>query len=145
MTTHIAERLIAMLNDILPQAEIYHMGATALQIAGLNDIDIYIFCPSGKFRQSIGQLSRILGHPTKRGHKWQWREDGYAVAVNLINPKNKIRQEKTRVYELIRNNHRLLKQYEMLKIAMNGQSYQAYLRAKFEFYNRILRDHEQSH
>ncbi|MCL4353173.1 hypothetical protein M1615_01720 [Patescibacteria group bacterium] len=43
--TQIAEGIIKKVRQALPNLETRHMGASALEISGQGDIDIYIFLP----------------------------------------------------------------------------------------------------
>jgi len=45
-----------------------------------------------------------------------------------------------RVFEILKNNERLLKEYEELKENMNGKSFREYQKRKYEFYHKILGD-----
>lgn len=42
-TTETAEKIIQSINDVYPDLEVKHMGASALCISGQNDLDIYAF------------------------------------------------------------------------------------------------------
>jgi len=43
-----------------------------------------------------------------------------------------------KVYDILKSNKELLKEYEELKLKFNGKSFIDYQRAKYMFYNKIL-------
>lgn len=51
-------------------------------------------------------------------------------------------QKQIKVYEILKNDQKLLKKYENLKSSLNGKSFKKYQTKKYEFYNRILHPHK---
>lgn len=121
----------------LPDVQILFMGATALEIAGQNDIDIYVLSNSKDFNKYFSILGKLFGKPKNIPEtftEWSFTENGYSVELYLTEqPERQIK-----VYEILKSNKELLKEYEDLKFKFNGKSFRDYQRAKYEFYNRIL-------
>ena len=47
-------------------------------------------------------------------------------------------ERQIKVFEILKSDEKLLKEYEELKLSFDGKSYKDYQRAKYEFYNKIL-------
>lgn len=135
-TEIIAQEVIGSIKELLPEADIRFMGASALGIPGQNDVDIYIICPKDLKEEYTLRLGKIFGNQIK--NKWQWIKDGYEVSVYLSNPDDKKFKEQLDIFEIFIKNPQLLKEYEELKNSMNGKTYAEYQRSKYEFYNRVL-------
>lgn len=103
--------IVKRIKEKLPDAQILFMGATTLEIAGQNDIDIYVLSDSNDFDKYFPILQNLFGKPPERQIK---------------------------VYEILKSNKELLKEYEELKLKFNGKSFKDYQRAKYEFYHKIL-------
>jgi len=130
--------IVKRIKEKLPDVEVSFMGATALGIAGQNDIDIYALSESNKFGEYLPALENLFGKP-KHTHKtfveWKFQKDGYEIEVYLTeSPERQIK-----VYEILRSNQKLLEEYEDLKLSFDGKSYKDYQKAKYEFYSRILK------
>lgn len=63
-------------------------------------------------------------------------QDGVDIAIYLTKPP----ERQIRVYEILKSNKNLLKEYETLKQRFNNKKYKDYQRAKYEFYNKILEE-----
>ena len=138
-TKIIAGNITKLIKEKIFDADIRFMGASALGISGQNDIDIYILCSDEAKEEYTLKLSGVFGNILK--NKWHWLKDGYEVSVCIKDPKDKKFKEQLDIFEAFKNNN-ILKEYENLKISMNGKSYQEYQKAKYEFYNRILNINE---
>ena len=66
--------------------------------------------------------------------EWKFKKNGYEVEVYLTEPP----ERQIRVFEILKSNKKLLKEYEDLKVSFDRKSYKDYQKAKYEFYNRIL-------
>ena len=53
-------------------------------------------------------------------------------------PKDQKQKEQIEIFEIFKNSPEILKEYEELKLSMNGKTYKEYQIAKYEFYNRVL-------
>lgn len=129
--------IVERIRDKLPTALVLFMGATALGIAGQNDIDIYVLSESSKFGEHLPILEELFGKP-KNTHEtfveWSFTENEHPVELYLTDPP----ERQIKVYEILKSNKEQLKEYEDLKLKFNGKSFRDYQRAKYEFYNRIL-------
>ena len=120
--------------------EVKFMGASALQISGQGDIDLYIFCPEKDFQIYVPKLEEIFG-PKVQGIsiiKWQLEKGGHEVEMYLTDPNTPSMQEQTKVFEILKNDPLLLEEYEEIKSSANGESFREYMKRKYEFFNRIL-------
>ena len=141
-TVEVAHRLIEAIKNADPKVNVIYTGASALGVPGINDIDFTITCPIEDFQKHLPKLASVLGEPQKIGKeniRWEGVEkEGYVIDVHMTDPNNPFLQEHIRLFELLKNNPELLKEYAELKESLDGQSYVEYQRQKYEFYNRIL-------
>lgn len=135
-TRIIAANVIKIIKEKIPDADIRFMGASALAIGGQNDVDLYIVCLKALHAEYDFRLTSVFGKRIK--NKWHWFVHGYEVSVYLKNLDDKKFQEQIAIFELFKNNLSVLKEYEDLKISLDGVRYQEYQIAKYEFYNRVL-------
>jgi len=128
--------IVKRIKEKLPGIKILFMGATALGIAGQNDIDIYVLANSKNFHKYLPTLEKLFSKP-KSAHdtfiEWSFTEKGYQVELYLTEPP----ERQIQVFEILKSNKNLLKEYEELKLKFNGKGLRDYQRAKYEFYNRI--------
>lgn len=132
----LADNVISRLRAKIPGARIEFMGASALGISGQNDIDIYVLASEAEQEKYHTILTDLLGEQIK--HKWHWMEEGYEISVYLADPTSPTQKRQIEMHTLLKNNPELLKEYEQLKAAVDGQTYKVYQTAKYEFYNRVL-------
>lgn len=133
----VGDSIVSIIKELLPSVEILFMGATALEIAGQNDIDIYVLSESKDFDKYLPTLKKFFGKP-KNNHKtfieWNFEKDGYPVELYLTEPP----ERHIKIFELLKVNKELLEEYEHLKLKFNGKSFKDYQKAKYEFYNKIM-------
>lgn len=137
----IAEGIISKIHSVLPQLEVKHMGASALGISGQNDIDMYILSSPSDFDKYIPLLIPIFGEPKSRKYDsvaWDFEEENYPVELYLTDPNSEPMQRQIKIFETLRFNPVLRKEYEELKQELNGQSFREYQRKKYEFYNKVI-------
>jgi len=134
----IGELIISKLKEKFPTLKILFMSATALGIAGQNDIDIYVLANPKDFNIYLPSLEKLFGKP-KNMHKtfieWKFAKSGYPVELYLTKPPKK----QIKVFEILKSNRKLLKEYESLKLKFDCKSFRDYQKAKYEFYHKILR------
>lgn len=138
----IADDIIRKIKIIVPELEVKWIGASALEISGQKDIDLYILCPPNKFPKYLQKLMRLFDIPkfmNKNYIEWNFKKSGYDIELYLANPDTSSMQKQLRVFEILKNDHKLLKEYEELKVSFNGKPYKRYQKAKYEFYNKILK------
>jgi len=128
--------IVKKIEEKLPTARVLFMGATALRIAGQDDIDIYVLAKQKNFDKYLPTLKKLFGKP-KHTHKtfveWKFEENSYPVELYLTEPP----QKHIKIYEILKSNQKLLKEYENLKLSFDGKSYKDYQKAKYEFYHEV--------
>lgn len=138
-TTEIAQEIIKTIKQTYPNLVVKHMGASALKISGQNDIDIYTLSNSKDFDKYLSGLIKLFGEPLHK-HKtfveWKLKKSGFDVEFYLTEPP----KEHIKIFELLKSNPNLLKEYENLKESMNGKSFKEYQEKKYEFYHIILKN-----
>ena len=135
-TSEIAEAIISGIKNTIPEAGVRFMGASALSISGQNDVDIYIICPS-ELRKTYSEKLNFVAL-TELGNKWKGPGDEIEISIYLSDPNDSKFKEQVEIFEKLKNNPTLLKEYENLKKANSGKTYKEYQTAKYEFYNRVL-------
>jgi len=129
--------LVLRISKEFSNLKVLFMGATALGIAGQNDLDIYVLAKSRDFSKHLPKLKQLFGNP-KNIHKtfveWNFTENGYPVELYLTEPP----ERQIKVHKILKSSEKLLKEYEDLKLKYNGKSFRDYQKAKYEFYHTIL-------
>lgn len=137
----IAQAMIAKVKQALPELDVRHMGASDLGISGQPDLDIYALADPKDFDKYLPSLKKIFGKlKSSRPDSiaWEFEKEGYQVEFYLTDPNSPSMKKQIAVFEILKNDKRLLEEYEQLKAQMNGRSYREYQRKKYEFYHRIL-------
>lgn len=137
-----AFKLMDKIKSVVPALDVFYSGASALEIAGQNDIDITIKCPVDDFGKYLPDLKLILGEPNKIGKEdIRWEPiyiESYEAEIHMTDPNSPALQEHIRIFELLKDNNALRLEYERLKQKCNGVSYREYQKRKYEFYNKTL-------
>lgn len=141
-TSQIVEGIIQQIKLVEPNLEIKFMGASALGISGQGDLDIYVFSPRSEFDQHRENLEKVFGKPAINGTsvKWEFTKEGHNVELYITDPSDKALQEQVKIFEILKSNKDLLKEYEALKENAKDLSFREYQRRKYEFYNRLLNE-----
>ena len=137
----LGESIVKQTKNHSPDLEVLFMGSVALGIVGQKDIDIYALADTEDFGKYLPTFEKLFGKLDKQGKyvkktfvEWKFQKDSYEVEVYLTeSPERQIK-----VFEILKSNKKLLKEYENLKLSFNGKRYKDYQKAKYEFYNRIL-------
>lgn len=140
-TPRIVDEIIGQVKNAVIDLEVKFMGASALGISGQGDIDLYILSPEKYFESYLPKLEEVFG-PRVSGIsiiKWELMRDGHEIEMYLTDPSTPSMQEQIKVFETLKNNPSLLKEYEEIKTSTNGQSFREYMRRKYEFFNKILK------
>lgn len=135
-----ARRIIREIKNEMPELEAFFGGASALGIAGQNDIDINLLSTPEEYGKYLPALSDLFGQPTTTNPaliKWEFNKDGFGVELYLTDRNSPALQEQIKTYELLRDNKNLLKEYEQIKLASGGLPFREYMRRKYEFFNKI--------
>jgi GrpB-like predicted nucleotidyltransferase (UPF0157 family) len=140
-TEKTANRIIQEILKIYPNLEVKHMGASALKISGQNDLDIYAFSDPMDFGKYLPGLMKLFGEPLHKHEtfiEWKFTKDNFPVEFYLTAKNALSMQKQIKVYDILKSNSSLLKEYEALKQSINGKSFKEYQEKKYEFYHKIL-------
>jgi len=138
--TAVADGIAERVRRAAPGRVVRFMGASALGIAGQNDIDMYVLCPFAELDAALTGMQKEFGAPSHRGKdfiKWAFTSEGFDVELYLTDTSPSLIRQ-MRVFELLQNSKELRREYERIKLGASGQSFREYQRRKYEFYNKIL-------
>lgn len=137
-----ADEIIGSLSNSLPNLEIVFVGASALGIAGQNDIDINILSKPDEYDTYIPVIEDIYGEYSFKGTsvKWEFIKNGFDVELYLTDKDSEGLKRNIRVFNILNTNPDLLKEYEQIKLPLGRINFKEYMIKKFEFYNKILKD-----
>ncbi len=119
-----------------------HHGASSLGISGQDEIDVYLPIEPEQFETLINNLKSLFDeprsyYPLKRA-RFVTEVDGKHIDVFLINKESDDWKNMLEFEALLRENHKILKEYKNMKELGNGLSTREYYRRKLEFINQIL-------
>ena len=137
----IVSRIIAEIKSVEPNLEVVCLGSLPLKIAGQEDIDISAFCVKEEQPKHIDNFKKLFGEPTRQtGNSicWDFQRDRFDVGVWLTDPTSETTKAQVKVFNILKNNPKLLKEYEEIKLSAKDLTYKEYQIRKYEFYNRIL-------
>ncbi len=137
----IAQEVINEIKSALPNNEVIFIGSLPLKIAGQKDIDLSVLSPAKDFLLYQPKLEEKFGNPDKLGKTsigWHFQRAGWDVGIYLTDPISSQVQEQLDVFNLLKNNPTLLKEYEQIKLEAKDKPYKEYQKRKYEFYNKIL-------
>lgn len=112
-----ANEIIYNIKEILPEAEILFLGASALGIAGQNDIDMTILA-NGKFEEFSKVLKQLFGEPKKPNPaliKWEFIQNGFEVELYLNDKMSPNLQEQIDTFNILKNSPELRNEYEKIE------------------------------
>lgn len=139
--TETVDEIISSIINIYPDLEIKHMGASALEISGQNDIDIYAFSDPKDFNKYMSGLINLFGKPLHTHDtfvEWKFTKNRFDIEFYLTSKGSETMKKQIKVFEILSNDKNLLQEYQKLKESMNGKSFREYQRKKYEFYHKIL-------
>jgi len=137
----VGEKVREEIRKAVPDLEVYFTGATSLGLAGMNDVDISIVSRPEDFDKYLPEIISILGEPLKRSAqniRWEIVRGGYPVDVHMTDGNSRGWCDHKKIYELLRDNSDIAKEYEKMKLSCDGLSVKEYQKRKYEFYNRYL-------
>ena len=137
----IANQIIMDIKSVEPDLEVILLGSLPLKIAGQEDIDISALCVKSEQPKHLNNFKKLFGEPGRYGENstgWDFERDGFSVSVWLTDPTADTTKAQIQVFNLLRDNPDLLKEYEKIKLEAKDLSYKEYQVRKYEFYNRIL-------
>ena len=98
--------IIKKIKRVFPNLKILFMGATALEIAGQNDIDIYVLSNPKDFNKYLPSLKKLFGKP-KNTHKdfieWKFIRDNHPIELYLTNPDSPSMLRQIDVFEILKS------------------------------------------
>lgn len=142
------EAIVKQIKNHFPDLEVLFMGSVALEISGQKDIDIYALATPEEFDKYLPNFEKMFGKLDKQGKyakkifiEWKFQKGGYEIEIYLTEPP----ERQIKVFEILKSNRKLLREYETLKLKFDGKSFRDYQKAKYEFYNRILTAKDNRH
>ena len=138
----IADQIIKEIKSVEPGLEILLLGSLPLKIAGQEDIDISAFCVKSEQPKHIDTFKKLFGEPTRIGKNsigWDFKKEGFDISVWLTDPTVETTKAQVEVFNLLKNDPNLLKEYERIKVEAKDLPYKEYQRRKYEFYHKILK------
>lgn len=135
-----AKEIIVELTGALPGEEIYFGGSAALGIGGQNDIDIKVLTTPLHYEELTEPMVQLYGEPVRKGSsvKWEFTRNGFPVELSLANRESPFVQEHIRTDEVLLKSKSVRDEYEALKMPYGEKNFKAYMRAKYDFWNRII-------
>ena len=137
----IAHKIIAKINSAVPELQIAWIGASALGISGQDDIDLNILSTQSEYHHYLPKLKQMFDIPVKENSalvKWEFNRDGYDVELYLTDRDSEGLKEQVKIFEMLRDNPLLLREYEQMKQAASSLPFREYMRRKYEFFNKVL-------
>src|SRR5574340_47574 len=118
-----AQSIIWQIKNKVPGSEIFFGGASALGIAGQNDIDLNLLATPEVCKKYLPSLVELFGQPAKTNPtliKWEFQRNGFDVELYLADRNSPALQEQIKTYEILRDNPNYQKEYEQIKLASDG-------------------------
>lgn len=137
----VSQDIIKKILSVSPDANVRHLGASSLGLSGQNDVDLYVLSKPEDFDKYLPGLIKLFSETVWRkydSNAWKFKQDGIEVELYLTDPTSKPMKRQLGVYEALKSNRTLQKEYEALKEKFNGKSWLEMQKAKYEFYHKIL-------
>jgi hypothetical protein len=137
----VVDQIIAEIKAVEPDLEVVCIGSLPLRIAGQEDIDINAFCIKTDQEKHIPNFKKLYGEPSRVGKSsigWAFIREGYSVDVWLTDPTAETTKQQLKIFNMLKENPDLLKEYEQIKLTAKDLPYKQYQTNKYEFFNRIL-------
>jgi len=137
----VAGEIIEQIKKTMPETEVFFGGASALKIAGQNDIDLNILSTPAEYPRHLPKLIELFGEPATQSSnliKWEFTKDEFDVEAYLTDKNSPALKEQMKTFKILRDFAELRQEYEKLKLACDGLPFKEYMRRKYEFFNKIL-------
>jgi GrpB-like predicted nucleotidyltransferase (UPF0157 family) len=137
----VVDKIISDIKFVEPDLEVVCLGSLPLKIAGQEDIDISVFCIKEEQPKHLDNFKKLFGEPTRKGTNsmgWDFQREGFSVSVWLTDPTVETTKAQVKVFDMLKNNPELRKEYEKIKLSAKDLTYKEYQIKKYEFYNKIL-------
>jgi GrpB-like predicted nucleotidyltransferase (UPF0157 family) len=122
--------------------QILHRGASALQISGQREIDVYIPVDQILMEKLAKQMEEVFGKPKSiyplERIKWLLKVGDTNVEVMIVNKDSESWINNERFFNHLKMNPKDLERYRILKEEGNDKQTKEYYRKKIEFINEIL-------
>ena len=128
----VGEMLVSKIKTLLPELEVVFIGATALGIAGQNDIDLNILSTPGEYKKYLPKIKELFGEPTQTNQnliKWEFVQNGFEIELYLTDKNSPLLKAQIETFEILRQNPALIREYEKIKIESDGQPFRMPRRA----------------
>ena len=131
------------LSKILPNADIQHIGSTAiLNAITRNDLDLQVRVEKTDFQKAVKELKKL--YKVNQLHNWtenyaSFKDDKKDMPVDvqlttIDSEYDKLFQEQQR---LLSNNPEVLKEYNKLKLSFEGKDISEYIAARARFFEEL--------
>jgi GrpB-like predicted nucleotidyltransferase (UPF0157 family) len=144
------ERILASLTQrlsaILPDAELYHVGGTAVPGAiTKGDIDVALRVPAARFATAVGILGMHFAIKQRENWTPEFASFGDDVSYELpvgiqVAIRDSVADSLLYLRDYLIANRQALAEYNSLKLAHAKSGQTAYWQAKHEFFAQILSD-----
>jgi len=141
-TPEIVREIIFKIKNAIPGAKVYFMSASALGISGQGDIDISVLTSTKNYPKYLRKLKNLYGEPIPETSviEWKFTKNKHEISIYLDDPEKTSIQKQIKVFNLLKKNKPLLEEYQRIKAKASNLSLREYQKAKYEFYNRILKN-----
>lgn len=123
--------------------EVLHRGASALEISGQSEIDVYIPVPVDMMDQMTVKMEKVFGKPKsiypEERTKFIKFIDKTKLEIMITNQSCQSWIDGEFFYKYLNEHKDALEEYRGLKEGGNGMSVREYYRRKIEFINEILK------
>ncbi len=145
-TQVIAHDIMERIRAVVPLAEVFYFGSSALGLCGENDIDLGVI-DIQEYAARGTTLESLYGEPLKiddKNHvmRWEFTQEGFTVELFLSDTLAERRREHLHNHQLLEQDERLRVSYQNLKQASDGLSKREYMKKKLEFFNELTVDNE---
>lgn len=117
-TKVVAVNLLAQLRNQLAglEPELLHMGSTALEIAGKNDIELYVYPPPALWDETAQRLTGVYGEPGHREVEFiRFDAQVAGFEIEIIQLRGYMGRINKAVYKYLSENPALCTQYVSVK------------------------------
>ena len=140
-TKVVAHKLLLALEELFVGLDValLHMGSTALEIPGKNEVEVYILPASGLWERVIDILTKVYGEPGYQSTEfflYNTQLDGYDI--ELIQMRGYASKVNKALFQYLARNPAVCEEYVAIK-RQYSHSKREYQRHKEQFFARIVR------
>ena len=137
-----ASRIARQIRSLSPGVSVHFFGSSALKIAGRGDIDLVVTCSP----RSLSRLSSVFiaefgppQHQADRLLKWVFMRRTFPVELVLTDNKSAEFLAQRRIFNILKNNPGILKQYAAIKNNLDHLTHWEYELRRKDFFNQVLK------